>query len=483
MGQEDIEEIDFVTRAAGLGRGGNFGWNILEGSNRYGAGRPARPDELPANYVAPVIEHTHSSGWCSIIGGYVVRDAALPDLYGRYVYGDYCRGEIWSAALGPSGAAGDASTGLHVSGLSSLGEDGCGRVYATSIDGPVYRLATTGVCAGPAPVPFPAIDGPTGRPGAVGRPRVKLRVVQRQKVLRAGYVLLAPRCDKICRVTATGNLLLGKGNEPEAAARAADARRARPGLAQGARPPAGAPPAAGPARRAPAGAGPHDGDRDRRHGQAARRADPGDHRAMTDRPGRTPPDGALTRASGCRTVAPMTRSRRVPLPLAALGALLLLASAALWAPRPAAAALTAGSIRIVDRPASVRVIVHFRGGRLTGLANQVDAIDPDISDGRAVVRVNAPGIRTAAPAAARAGVRGADRPPRRAHRGAAGRAPGVRGALQVRVLPDLGAAQRPGDRPVEGHHAPGARPSSTTAACASPTGAAGAGGSRRAAGS
>jgi glucose/arabinose dehydrogenase len=216
VGQEDIEEIDFVTRAAGLGRGGNFGWNVLEGSDRYGAGRPARPDEQPANYIAPVIEHAHSSGWCSIIGGYVVRDPALPELYGRYVYGDYCRGEIWSAALGPSGATGDASTGLDVSGLSSLGEDGCGRIYATSIDGPVYRLATTGVCAGPAPVPFPAPAGPAGRvDAAAGRPRVKLRIPQRQKVLRAGYVLLAPRCSRICRITATGTLLLGKGNEPK----------------------------------------------------------------------------------------------------------------------------------------------------------------------------------------------------------------------------------------------------------------------------
>ena len=147
----------------------------------------------------------------------------------------------------------------------------------------------------------------------------------------------------------------------------------------------------------------------------------------------------------------MTRSRRVPLPLAALGALLLLASAALWAPRPAAAALTAGSIRIVDRPASVRVIVHFHGGRLTGLANQVDAIDPDISDGRAVVRVNAPGHPHQRPRRRARRRGGADRPSRRAHRGAAGRAPGVGGAVQVRVLPDLGAAQRPGDRPVEGH--------------------------------
>jgi hypothetical protein len=101
----------------------------------------------------------------------------------------------------------------------------------------------------------------------------------------------------------------------------------------------------------------------------------------------------------------MTRSRRAPRPLAALAAAaVLLALAAMWAPRPAAAALTADSIRIVNRPASVRAIIHFHGGRLTGLANQVDTIDPDITDGRAVVRVNARGIRTAAPAARRAGV-------------------------------------------------------------------------------
>jgi glucose/arabinose dehydrogenase len=216
VGQDEVEEIDFVTKAAGLGRGGNFGWNILEGSNRYSADRPARSDEFPAGYIAPLIEHAHSSGWCSITGGYVMRDPALPELYGRYVYGDYCRGELWSAVLAPSGATGDGPTGLRVTGLSSLGEDGCGRLYATSIDGPVYRLATTGACAGPAPVPFPAPQGPTGTPsGPGGRPKVKLRVPKRQKVLRAGYVLLAPRCNKICRITATGNLLLGKGNEPK----------------------------------------------------------------------------------------------------------------------------------------------------------------------------------------------------------------------------------------------------------------------------
>ena len=115
--------------------------------------------------MGPVIQHPHSAGWCSITGGYVVRDPALPELYGRYVYSDYCKGDLYSAVLSAGGASGDTAVGPHVTGLSSLGEDGCGRIYATSIDGPVYRLATTGACAGPAPLPYDT-GGAAGRRGA-----------------------------------------------------------------------------------------------------------------------------------------------------------------------------------------------------------------------------------------------------------------------------------------------------------------------------
>lgn len=232
VGQSEIEEIDFVPRASGWGRGANFGWSILEGSLRYGAGRPAQPGELPPGYVAPVIEHPHSAGWCSITGGFVVRDPAIPELYGRYVYGDYCKGELHAATLSPAGAAGVGPIGLRVSGLSSFGEDGCGRIYATSIDGPVYRLATTGACAGPAPLPFPApgdapATGPSG-PDAK-RPAVKLRVPTRQRVLRTGYLRMTVGCDELCRVAVTGRLLV-----PGKAARTT-LRRARRTLAANAR--------------------------------------------------------------------------------------------------------------------------------------------------------------------------------------------------------------------------------------------------------
>jgi hypothetical protein len=76
-----------------------------------------------------------------VTGGYVVRDRSLPTLYGRYVYGDYCKGELRSLAPSASGARGDRALGLKVASLSSFGEDSRGRIYATSLSGPVYRLA------------------------------------------------------------------------------------------------------------------------------------------------------------------------------------------------------------------------------------------------------------------------------------------------------------------------------------------------------
>jgi Glucose / Sorbosone dehydrogenase len=164
VGQNVAEEIDFVSKKAGLGKGANFGWSLLEGRYRFRRDptvtlRPARRRELPPRYVAPAIEHLHSRGWCAVVGGYVVRDPALPDLAGRYVYGDFCRGRINIAVLRDGQRSVPKPLGLTVPLLSSFGEDGCGRVYVTSLNGPVYRLGTSGRCAGPAPTPWPTPPG------------------------------------------------------------------------------------------------------------------------------------------------------------------------------------------------------------------------------------------------------------------------------------------------------------------------------------
>ncbi len=133
VGQDAVEEIDFVRK--GRGRGANFGWRPWEGRRR-------NFDEPAPGAIFPVITHQHSEGFCSITGGYVVRDRGVPALYGRYVYGDYCEGHIRAATL----RAGHRTTGKALSlpkvgGLSSFGEDAAGRVYATSLNGPVYRIA------------------------------------------------------------------------------------------------------------------------------------------------------------------------------------------------------------------------------------------------------------------------------------------------------------------------------------------------------
>lgn len=134
VGQNAVEEVNFA--AKGAARGANYGWRPFEGTRR-------NFQEPAPDAVAPVIELSHDDGNCSITGGYVVRDPGVPALLGRYVYGDFCVGRLRSAKLSEGAAQDDrAIPGLaKVDQLSSFGEDARGRVYVTSLNGGVYRLA------------------------------------------------------------------------------------------------------------------------------------------------------------------------------------------------------------------------------------------------------------------------------------------------------------------------------------------------------
>jgi glucose/arabinose dehydrogenase len=134
VGQDAVEEIDFARK--GTARGANFGWRPYEGRNRIF-------DEPAPGAKFPVITKRHDDGWCSITGGYIVRDRAIPGLYGRYVYGDYCKGQLRSARLSGGKATGDqAIPGLpKISGLDSFGQDAAGRIYVVSQTGAVSRFA------------------------------------------------------------------------------------------------------------------------------------------------------------------------------------------------------------------------------------------------------------------------------------------------------------------------------------------------------
>lgn len=138
VGQDRFEEIDYTTVAeAG---GANFGWDAFEGKSRYTGSNSGTPD--PGGTVKPVFVYGRGrdGGSCTVIGGYVVGDPRLPSLHGRYVYADLCAGQLRSLAPGLRRARDDRRLGLRVSTPTSFGEDTRGRLYVSSLEGPVYRL-------------------------------------------------------------------------------------------------------------------------------------------------------------------------------------------------------------------------------------------------------------------------------------------------------------------------------------------------------
>lgn len=93
VGQNDIEEVDLVVK------GGNYGWNRKEGTLFFypnglagqGFASPVDHGLVPPGAIEPIAQYdTHHDGH-SVIGGYVYRGAALPQLRGRYVFGDFSR--------------------------------------------------------------------------------------------------------------------------------------------------------------------------------------------------------------------------------------------------------------------------------------------------------------------------------------------------------------------------------------------------------
>lgn len=155
VGQGSYEEIDYAVAPDG-GRGVNYGWRCREGAhpNPNLSGSEAC---APPGAVDPVLEYTHAGGGCAVTGGYVVRDPGLTELAGRYLYADYCAGQLRSAVLAAPLASDDRSEGINVPHVSSFGEDACGRIYVASRNGAVARLVdgTPTDCAAAPPPPDP----------------------------------------------------------------------------------------------------------------------------------------------------------------------------------------------------------------------------------------------------------------------------------------------------------------------------------------
>jgi len=133
VGQRSVEEIDFTPReSTGLE---NYGWDRYEGSQRFESG-----DQGPGKLVFPVFEYGHDRG-CSVTGGYVYRGSARTAERGRYVFGDYCSGTIWSFRVSAGAATDVRVEPFEIGSVSSFGENAAGELFAVSHDGTIFRLS------------------------------------------------------------------------------------------------------------------------------------------------------------------------------------------------------------------------------------------------------------------------------------------------------------------------------------------------------
>jgi uncharacterized repeat protein (TIGR03806 family) len=90
VGQLDREEIDV------LAPGANYQWNVLEG-RVVAVGLEPMPVAPIGIWTDPVLELQRQEA-ASVIGGYVYRGSRFPELWGKYIFGDFSTGNIWAVS-------------------------------------------------------------------------------------------------------------------------------------------------------------------------------------------------------------------------------------------------------------------------------------------------------------------------------------------------------------------------------------------------
>jgi hypothetical protein len=131
VGQNIWEEIDIIQN------GKNYGWRIMEGFACY---NPATGCDT-SGITLPIKVYNHSAGDCSIIGGYVYRGNRRPDLYGAYIYADYCTGKVWMLRYNNGLVTSDSLLIDSPYSISSFGVDQFNELYILGIgNGKIYRF-------------------------------------------------------------------------------------------------------------------------------------------------------------------------------------------------------------------------------------------------------------------------------------------------------------------------------------------------------
>ncbi len=139
VGQNAREEIDY--QPAGTPGGRNYGWNCFEGTIPYGSGC------VVANHTLPVFDYLNPSIGCSVTGGYRYRGSKYPDLYGKYLFTDYCSGRWWTLTQNANGSfTGAIIADLSDNSYTTLGEDSNGELYVATDGGKIQKI--TELCSG-----------------------------------------------------------------------------------------------------------------------------------------------------------------------------------------------------------------------------------------------------------------------------------------------------------------------------------------------
>lgn len=138
VGQNALEEIDIIVN------GGNYGWRCYEGTQPYNLSGCSG-----TNYLPPIWEYPRSEGY-SVTGGYVYRGPNLPELLGKYIYGDYGTRKIWALTYDGINPPSNQFLLTCNSSISSFGVDMNNELYVVGYNGIIYRFTPTAAIVAPS---------------------------------------------------------------------------------------------------------------------------------------------------------------------------------------------------------------------------------------------------------------------------------------------------------------------------------------------
>lgn len=129
VGQNHLEELDVVPPAQQ--RGANYGWSVYEGNVRFKEDAQFTPG---GPVIAPALTYSHADGGCSITAGEVYRGRLIPWLRGRFVFGDYCAGDLLAVRRTPTGVGPVVDLGVRAQALQAFGRDTRGELLVLTVD-------------------------------------------------------------------------------------------------------------------------------------------------------------------------------------------------------------------------------------------------------------------------------------------------------------------------------------------------------------